>query len=45
MKRFLRSFIIFIVLTLIVGGLAYYFNLNERIEKMISKISINIGTI
>ena len=45
MKRFLRSIIIFIVLTLIVGGLTYYFNLNERIEKMISKISISIGTI
>lgn len=45
MKRFLRSIIIFIVLTLIVGGVAYYFNLNERIEKMISKISISIGTI
>ena len=45
MKRFLRSIIIFIVLTLIVGGITYYFNLNERIEKMISKISISIGTI
>ena len=45
MKRFLRSIIIFIVLTLIVEGITYYFNLNERIEKMISKISISIGTI